>query len=171
MESCDIYNTLDLGMRPTLKKPMWPVSILVQSTTVEAMFSGEGPSQSTPSTYPNYTHFLTLKEKKKHQSTVIFSNIEMLLSPCHQVWHKLDCGELCRPRLLGWLRLQRWAPPVRTKLLFAVVAYSPNDPRLHSRDFKTCGDHYQINEVCGHGAVWVSDRNALWSSYVFGCFP
>lgn len=42
--------TLDLGMRPTLKKPICPVSILVQSTTVDAIFSGEGPSHNTPST-------------------------------------------------------------------------------------------------------------------------
>ena len=45
--------TFDFGMSPTLKKPMLPLSILVQSTTVEAMFSGEGPSQSTPSTCVN----------------------------------------------------------------------------------------------------------------------
>lgn len=46
----DIYITLDLGMRPTLKNPICPVSILVQSTTVDAMFSGEAPSHNTPST-------------------------------------------------------------------------------------------------------------------------
>lgn len=44
------FFTLDLGMRPTLKKPICPVSILVQSTTVDAMFSGEAPSHNTPST-------------------------------------------------------------------------------------------------------------------------
>lgn len=42
--------TFDFGIRPTLKKPICPVSILVQSTTVDAMFSGEAPSHSTPST-------------------------------------------------------------------------------------------------------------------------
>lgn len=44
------FTTFDLGIRPTLKKPIWPVSIFVQSTTVDAMFSGEAPSHNTPST-------------------------------------------------------------------------------------------------------------------------
>lgn len=43
--------TWDLGIIPTLKNPMFPLSILVQSTTVEAIFSGEGPSQRTASTW------------------------------------------------------------------------------------------------------------------------
>lgn len=29
---------------------------------------------------------------------------------------------------------------------------------------------YQVNEVCGHSAVWVPDSNALWSPNVFGSF-
>lgn len=45
-----VFTTFDLGIRPTLKKPIWPVSIFVQSTTVDAMFSGEAPSHNTPST-------------------------------------------------------------------------------------------------------------------------
>lgn len=48
--------TWDLGMIPTLKNPMFPLSILVQSTTVEAMFSGEGPSHRTASTWRAAVH-------------------------------------------------------------------------------------------------------------------
>ena len=42
-------STVDLGVKPMRKNPIFPLLTFRQSTTVEAAFSGDGPSQSTPS--------------------------------------------------------------------------------------------------------------------------
>lgn len=107
-----------------------------------------------------------LRQKIKTPLPLVFNNTEILSSPCRPAWRKLGCGELCLPRLSGWLRLQRWAPPARKRLLCLLKGLLTSLTVRHvAINFHS---PYQINEVCGHRTVWVSDSNALWSPYVFG---
>lgn len=73
-----VFVTFDLGIRPTLKKPIWPVSIFVQSTTVDAMFSGEAPSHNTPSTWPRT---MQLEFTLKNAHSYFMANIPLTLLP------------------------------------------------------------------------------------------
>lgn len=94
---------------------MCPVSILVQSTTVDAMFSGDGPSHSTPSTYKQQRRQTVNKNINKNP---IGSCLSL---PCLPVWHKLGYDELYLPRLLDWLKSQQLAPPEEDRTLTHLV--------------------------------------------------
>lgn len=72
----EIFITLNLGIRPTLKKRMCPDSILVQSTTVDAMFSGEGPSHKTPSTLTSKFDLLLIWLKVGAAVPLVFDKTE-----------------------------------------------------------------------------------------------
>lgn len=91
--------TLDLGIRPTRKNPIWPLSILVQSTTVEAIFSGDGPSHSTPSTcriyandilFPKWVIHMNLQKTKQKTPLYLVTkfciNLVMMGSICLSGW-------------------------------------------------------------------------------------
>ena len=62
----NISSTVDLGVKPMRKNPIFPLLTFRQSTTVEAAFSGDGPSQSTPSHYNINNKQLYIKKKYKY---------------------------------------------------------------------------------------------------------